>query len=1072
MQNYLKEYTKLNDKQKEAVDKLEGPLLVVAGPGTGKTQLLAMRVANILRSTDTEAANILCLTFTNKAAVNMKERIIELAGAPAAKTVVKTFHSFAAEIMNSHSDYFWSGAQLNIAPDSVQLDIIESIVANLPLDNPLALKFAGQYTLINDIQKSISLAKDAGLTPAKLKSIIEANLAYIDTIEPQLIELMPKRLNIKQLDELTKKVNELPDQSIEEHASPLISLSTVLHESLAQAVAQDVLNGKTTETGKWKRRFLQTVDGQPGMFDERKRNLWWLALTEVYEEYRQIIHQRGFYDYADMLVEVISQLENHPQLRAEVQERFLYVLIDEFQDTNPAQLRLAHLIADHYAANGRPNLMAVGDDDQSIFKFNGAELNNMLGFQRSYPMSQPVVLVENYRSSQAVLDIAKLIIEQAEDRLVKREVSLSKDLVAKSDIESGQITALSYSSRELQLSSVARLIKKNYRTDKTIAVLARNHDGLIKISAILAQLKVPIRYEQQSNILEHEIIDQIYLLSKILVSIKDGDKTTSNSLIHQLIRHPMWQIPAARLWQLAVNNANNPDWINSLLNSQVKDEQALGAWLINLSQEADIQPLAVTLEQLIGLKSSKGYFSPLRQYFMQDKTKANKYLTSISAIQLLRALVHEFSVATKPTLADFIRLIEVNRDNHKIIADESPFITGNHAVQLLTIHKAKGLEFDSVYLIDAVENNWSPSFNGRKPPANLPLLPPGEILDDYIRLMYVALTRAKSDITVSSYYQDHAGKEVADSPIVQAAFEIKKIDEQDKTKIIEIIEEHLYWPQLDEGEEKAMLKARLETYSLSVTHLFNFLNVAAGGPQYFKEKNLLRLPELKSVHLSYGTAMHDAMEAAQKLTNGQNFNLKAVQAEFARSLENEQLTKAEYAKFLKQGKQILSQLFNEYKYELPMGSQPEQEIVAVRLDKAVIRGKLDRLDKTNKLINIVDYKTGKPLTSFTTNDKTKQEKAWRAKTQLIFYAILLQNASQFAKVANQPITGQMVYIEAENRKQLELTYTPSQEDIDQLKKLIEVVYGKIINLDLPDISKYPPDFEGTIEFVQDLIKSY
>lgn len=1071
MQNYLKEYKKLNDKQKEAVDKLEGPLLVVAGPGTGKTQLLAMRVANILKSTDTEAANILCLTFTNKAAVNMKERIIELAGAPATKTVVKTFHSFAAEIMNSHSDYFWNGAQLNTAPDSVQLDIIESILANLPLDNPLALKFAGQYTLINDIQRAIALTKDAGLTPAKLKAIIEANLAYINIIEPKLVELLPSRLNVKLLGELSEKVNALPDQPIEEHVAPLISLSTVLSESLAQAVNQDVLDGKTTETGKWKRRFVQTVDGQQGMFDEKKRNSWWLALADVYEKYREIIHQRGFYDYADMLVEVISQLEAHPELRAEVQERFLYVLIDEFQDTNPAQLRLAHLIADHYAANGRPNLMAVGDDDQSIFKFNGAELNNMLGFQRSYPMSTPIVLVENYRSNQTVLDVAKLVIEQAEDRLVKRESSLNKDLVSKSDVEPGKITALSYSSRELQLSSIARLIKKDYHPDKAIAVLARNHDGLIKISAILAQLNVPIRYEQQSNILEHEIVDQIYLLSKILIGIKDGDKTVSNSLIHRLIRHPMWQISGNRLWELAVQNAKNPDWLNSLLNSKSKDEQIIGQWLINLSQEADIQPLAITLEQLIGLKSSRGYFSPLRQYFMQDKTKANKYLTSISAIQLLRALVHDFSTATKPTLSDFIRLIEINRDNHKIIADESPFITGNHAVQLLTVHKAKGLEFDSVYLIDAVENNWSPSFKGRKPPANLPLLPPGEILDDYIRLMYVALTRAKSDITVSSYYQDHAGKEVADSPIIQAAFDIKKVNEQDKTKIIQIIEEHLYWPQLDGGEEKSMLKARLATYSLSVTHLFNFLDIKNGGPEYFKEKNLLRLPELKSVHLSYGTAMHAAMEQAQKLSNQRGFDLKTVIKEFERSLKNEQLANNEYGKFRKKGQEVLTKLFKDYKYVLPVSSLAEQDITDVKLDQAIIRGKLDRLDNLGPKIRIIDYKTGGPLSNIHTKDKTKAEKAWRAKIQLTFYAILLRNSSRFNNISKKPVEGQMVYLEAENKTELELSYQPTEEDIQELQKLIEAIYNKIINLDLPDTSKYTPDFEGMMQFKNDLIKS-
>ena len=183
------EYAKLNADQKRAVDNIEGPLLVVAGPGTGKTQLLSLRVANILRSTDTNPANILCLTYTNKAAINMKQRVIKLAGPEATKLPVKTFHSFASEVMNLYPDYFWNAARLSVAPDSVQLEVIESIVASLPLDNPLALKFAGQYTLLNDIRQAIGLAKDAGLTPAKLKAILEINLTYLDVIEKPLIEI-------------------------------------------------------------------------------------------------------------------------------------------------------------------------------------------------------------------------------------------------------------------------------------------------------------------------------------------------------------------------------------------------------------------------------------------------------------------------------------------------------------------------------------------------------------------------------------------------------------------------------------------------------------------------------------------------------------------------------------------------------------------------------------------------------------------------------------------------------------------------------------------------------------------
>ena len=149
--NFDEAYKNLNAAQKKAVDTIDGPVLVIAGPGTGKTQLLSTRVANILKKTDTDARSILCLTFTNKAATNMRERLQKLTDGEAAHVHVKTFHSFASEIMNNYGQYFWNGANLTSAPDAVQLAILESIFEKLPLDNPYASKFYGT-TLITQNQ--------------------------------------------------------------------------------------------------------------------------------------------------------------------------------------------------------------------------------------------------------------------------------------------------------------------------------------------------------------------------------------------------------------------------------------------------------------------------------------------------------------------------------------------------------------------------------------------------------------------------------------------------------------------------------------------------------------------------------------------------------------------------------------------------------------------------------------------------------------------------------------------------------------------------------------------------------
>ena len=479
MGTFQDELAKLNAAQHQAVDAIDGPVLVIAGPGTGKTQLLGMRVANILQQTDVRPDNILCLTFTNKAANNMRERLGRLIGPTAHGVYVRTFHSFAAELMQLYPDYFWNGARLTNVPDEVQLDIITAILTDLPLDNPLALRFAGRFTVLDDVKEALKLAKEAGLTPDKLRTLLEVNLQYIDLIENDLCDICTPSLSYKKLADFRAQVDALPDQAIDELMRPLKSLSTFMKESLANALAADEGTNKTARTGKWKSAMIQTVNGVKGMHDERKRNQWWLAIADVYQTYRDRLHERGYFDYADMIIEVIARLEQEPDMRAAVQEQFQNVLIDEFQDTNNAQMRLAHLVADHHVNEGNPNIMAVGDDDQSIFKFNGAELSNMINFRSSYPAAKLIVLTENYRSTQAVLDLASGVIAQAEGRVVDSEKDIVKTLQAMAAFDGpGTIESLVYPTAEHQYCEVAERIKKRFEAGGSVAVLARGHSSL------------------------------------------------------------------------------------------------------------------------------------------------------------------------------------------------------------------------------------------------------------------------------------------------------------------------------------------------------------------------------------------------------------------------------------------------------------------------------------------------------------------------------------------------------------------------------------------------------------------
>lgn len=1063
-------YRQLNAAQKKAVDTIEGPVLVVAGPGTGKTQLLSLRVAQILQKTDTDSSNILCLTFTNFAATNMRDRLSRLVGPAAHSVMVRTFHSFAAEIMNLYPDYFWNGARLSIAPDAAQLEIIQDVLSELPLDNPLALKFAGVYSSIDDVQQALKLTKEAGLTPEKLAALVSVNDAYIDVIEPLLVEVLSPPLSVKKLPQLQLAVEALPDQPIDETVTPLASLSTVLKDGLRTAIVRDQATGKTTATGKWKRFWLQSVQGQKGMFDEKRRNSWWQTVASVYASYRDILHGRGYYDYSDMIIEVITQLEQYPQLLASVQERFLYLLVDEFQDTNAAQLRLCHLVATHYSSDGKPNLMAVGDDDQSIFAFNGAELNNMLAFRKTYPTTTTIILEENYRSSQDILDAAGGIIAMAEDRLVNRETDLNKRLHAANKQDKGSIEHLSYPTREHQLSAIAQRIKQTWQAGDThsVAVLARNHDSLRQLSGLLSAINVPIRYEQQNNVLNQPLIQQVCLLSEIIVAIVEGDEASVNHGLAKLLAHPAWQISPKNLWKLASTNYKNPQWLDSLLNHDNEQLVALGNWLLWLAQHAASDPLPVILEYLVGLRAGSHLTSPLREYYITSKRLDNIYLEALSGLQVLRDITAEFAAvrAADTSLTDFVRFINLHRELGRPITDQSWFMSAVQSVQLLTVHKAKGLEFDTVFVLDAIEDIWSPRHIGRKPPANLPLQPYGEQYDDYVRLLYVAATRAKHSLIVSSFYTDVLGRNLLPTPLI-SHLKTNNVSDNELEDPISVLESGLAWPRLENKDERTLMQTRLENYQLSATGLLQFLDVTSGGPKQFLERQLLRLPEITTAAMAYGTAIHKALQTAQQLTTSHNFNLLTVLDSYSDSLHQQSLPKAEIERYQLHGRQTLEELFTKKGFTLQPSGQAEIAINNLQIGAARLSGKLDRVDLSGNEILITDYKTGRPLNSFATRDQTKAVKAWRHRTQLLFYALIARSSGHFTSA--KAIKAQMTYVEAETARDLNLLLESDEANLLRLEQLVTAVWQHLVDWNLPDINHYPTTIAGINAFEDDLI---
>ncbi|HMS31465.1 MAG TPA: PD-(D/E)XK nuclease family protein, partial [Candidatus Saccharibacteria bacterium] len=420
-----------------------------------------------------------------------------------------------------------------------------------------------------------------------------------------------------------------------------------------------------------------------------------------------------------------------------------------------------------------------------------------------------------------------------------------------------------------------------------------------------------------------------------------------------------------------------------------------------------------------------------------------------------------------PTLAEFLQFITTEQANKKVIANSFGLKDDARAVDLLSVHKAKGLEFDAVFIVDAVEKDWQPTGNRHGVPANLPLHAPLETEDEYARLMYVAATRAKHTLTFTSYKYNAAGEEVLATPLLQA-FPPIDAPRPDTDQSMAILEHALTWPRLETTAEKEVLAPVIENFTINATNLINFLDVTEGGPATFLERSLLRLPQAKSDSMSHGTAVHSALELAQKQVNLGTFDLSAVKAEYRRVLTKEHIPAERLPLQVEQGEKNLDRLFTDFEYQLEKGSQPEQSLKDLNAYDARIGGKLDRIDFVNEeTLRIVDYKTGSGLHSLFTKDKNKAVKAWKHKLQLTFYALLARKHPEYSAFKN--IEGQMVYVESNDRKFLELSYQPTLEEVEQLEKLIKVVWNHIKNYELPDTSHYDQNMNGVEQFISDLL---
>ena len=1005
-ESFLQILNGLNTQQRIAVEKTEGPFMVVAGPGTGKTQILSARIGNILLNTDTQPENILCLTYTNAGAINMRKRLLKFIGPTAYKINIFTFHSLCNDIIQDNLSLF-EKTNLDLISDIETIDLFRQLIDGFNNEHPLKRKRGNIYYDIDDLKKLFATMKKEGLSNDFIQSKIEVYKIQLAEDDAHKYKRVPKDKNIK--------------------------------------------------VGDFKESYYKEI--------EKMQKL--SAAVNEFANYQQLMKKLNRYDYDDMIVWIIEEFKNNPNFLLKYQEQFQYILVDEYQDTSGNQNELVNLISEFWGENR--NLFVVGDDDQSIYRFQGANIENLENFIEKYAIddSKMVVLTDNYRSTKPIIHKAELLIKNNQQRLSNDYTFINKNLLsANKDLDSinTPVTIVEYKNAEEEMMDICLQIENLIIEKKvhpaSIAVLYKENKFGEKLIKYLEHKNIPIYCSKQSNLLNETIIQQIITILTYIQSENETPNFNQNILFE--ILHYAWfnnrsiDILNFYLEHIKVKSLRQSLSIKNLQESQNLFPNERTSNLLNTS---------LVLEQLIEDKNNTPLVHFIEKVF--TRTGLIKYITQQADCFLLLKKVSSFfdfikEEARRNPAINLKRLLELftTLQTENISISFNATIDRADGVNLLTVHSAKGLEFDYVFLMGANSKIWEDKkkmthqFN--LPETIFKNASKQSDVEETRRLFYVAITRPIRFLQISYPAMDMDGKEkeLIFSTFISEIFENSKESEKEIIKksltpamktpflIINLTENKK--PTIAENEAN-FINPLLENFELSVTALNNYLSC----PLKFYYNNLIRVPSAKSEALSFGTAIHWALEKYfENMLNNQNqFGDISTLVEYFRismNRQKENFSEIGYNRKLNYGQDILISYHNQYHHAWPKIVTIERNVKQVLADGIPIKGKLDKLEFFNNDVNIVDYKTGdfirakEKLLPPTEKNEMIGGDYWR---QAVFYKLLIDNYQQ--KNWNV-ISTSFDFIEPDKNNQFnkELVQINSS-DTKFLKEQIKMVWDKI-----------------------------
>lgn len=949
---FKKSYALLNDAQKLAVDTTEGPVMVVAGPGTGKTQVLALRIANIMLQTGTPPDGILCLTFTNSGVTAMQERLRRYIGPLASKVSVMTFHGFGNKLIDEHFELLGFSQKPTLLDDQAAVTLCDELLHNNDWDYLRPRANPAQF--FGDIKSLISLLKRERLTPELFDTEIEKEM---------------------------RRLEEDPDS----------------------------ISSRGPTKGELKAEVKTKLEGLL-----RTREV--VTFYKLYDELKQ---ERSLIDYDDVLELSVKLVELSDDVAHNIREKYLYVLVDEHQDSSGVQNEFLQKV---WGDIESPNIFVVGDDRQLIYGFGGASLDYFASFASVFSGTKLITLTDNYRSSQIILDSADNLLSSSivTQKLVSKgdKKEDHKPKLVECDYPRDELLAcsLDIKSKNLDLNEVAILVPKNAQVRSAMKILADS--GLPVVSGN------NLRFFELSE--TQSLIRVLRILSNPLDSVAIGEA----------LFDPLFNVPPleAHSWLFdykykkfglkeLLSEESRPDLFGNE-NKIAKVGEKLLSWL-DRSTQTDVY----TLVQIIG-----------KELLLDTATSNDELLRRVEVVRtMLHLVLARIERNDNPTLSDIVALVDrLQEYNHDI---PLAVFAKDEGIKVMTLHASKGLEFDYVWIAHMDEKSLS---SGKKQAFTLPesIKERVEKKDEEVikRQLYVAITRAKKFCTLSYSTSSYTGGAQKLASIISdmPADSFEKVSKtESERELMKDPKSVVSGPPSYVGRGGGMVLQELtdlvkNNYTkskVSVTLLNNFFSC----PWRWYFNSLLQLPEPLSDSLRFGSSVHNSIE--HLLKSEKKLTKKELEEISLSCLEEE--AKGD-ERFVRESKKKLLEIISRwYDERLPLVSKQYESEKAISfrsedIPHLLITGKIDLVETLDgHRVRVTDFKTGSEKTKTEIEKLDEEGRLSGHLRQLAMYSYLLSHSTKGEKNVAESV---LEYLEPKNKKNALYQTSISYEQVASLQK--------------------------------------